>query len=301
MIEALNVEKSFDKVKAVNGVTLKIQDGEVFGLLGTNGAGKSTLLRMIAGILIPEHGTVCVDQMPVYDNPKIKKNIFFISDEPYFFPNSTAEEMMVYYSNVYAGFNTDRFTKLCKGFELDTTRKVADYSKGMKKQLAILIGICAETRYLLCDETFDGLDPVVRQGIKSLIAGDMADRTLTPVIASHNLRELEDICDHVGLLHKGGVLLSESIESMKLNLQKVQCVFASEEDMKQVQEQLDIMVHDVRGRLHTYTVRGERTQIEKIFRSVNTVFFEILALSLEEIFISETEVVGYDVRKFILD
>ena len=175
MIEALNVEKSFDKVKAVNGVTLKIQDGEVFGLLGTNGAGKSTLLRMIAGILIPEHGTVCVDQMPVYDNPKIKKNIFFISDEPYFFPNSTAEEMMAYYSNVYAGFNSDRFTKLCKGFELDTTRKVADYSKGMKKQLAILIGICAETRYLLCDETFDGLDPVVRQGIKSLIAGDMAD------------------------------------------------------------------------------------------------------------------------------
>ena len=300
MIEALNVEKSFDKVKAVNGVTLKIQDGEVFGLLGTNGAGKSTLLRMIAGILIPEHGTVCVDQMPVYDNPKIKKNIFFISDEPYFFPNSTAEEMMAYYSNVYAGFNTDRFNKLCKGFELDTTRKVADYSKGMKKQLAILIGICAETRYLLCDETFDGLDPVVRQGIKSLIAGDMADRTLTPVIASHNLRELEDICDHVGLLHKGGVLLSESIESMKLNLQKVQCVFASEEDMKQVQEQLDVMLHDVRGRLHTYTVRGERSQIEKTFRSVNTVFFEILALSLEEIFISETEVVGYDVRKFIL-
>ncbi|MBP7347671.1 MAG: ABC transporter ATP-binding protein [Butyrivibrio sp.] len=300
MIEALNVEKSFDKVKAVNGVTLKIQDGEVFGLLGTNGAGKSTLLRMIAGILIPEHGTVCVDQMPVYDNPKIKKNIFFISDEPYFFPNSTAQDMMTYYSNVYAGFNIDRFTKLCKGFELDTTRKVADYSKGMKKQLAILIGICAETRYLLCDETFDGLDPVVRQGIKSLIAGDIADRTLTPVIASHNLRELEDICDHVGLLHKGGVLLSESIESMKLNLQKVQCVFASEEDMKQVQEHLDVMVHDVRGRLHTYTVRGERSQIEKTFRSVNTVFFEILALSLEEIFISETEVVGYDVRKFIL-
>jgi ABC-2 type transport system ATP-binding protein len=300
MIEALNVEKTFDRVKAVNGVTLKIQDAEVFGLVGTNGAGKSTLLRMMAGVLIPDHGTVCLDQRPVYDNPEVKRDLFFIADDAYFFPNSTAMDMMQYYSRIYPSFDTERFQKLCGGFELDVTRKVADYSKGMKKQLSILLGICSGTKYLLCDETFDGLDPVVRQGVKSLFAGEMADRGLTPVIASHNLRELEDICDHVGLLHKGGVLLSENIEDMKLELQKVQCVFASEQDQHKAEDQMDIMVHETRGRLHTYTVRGKRSDIEVIFRGVDTVFFEILALSLEEIFISETEVVGYDVRKFIL-
>lgn len=255
---------------------------------------------MMAGVLIPDHGTVCLDQRPVYDNPEVKRDLFFIADDAYFFPNSTAMDMMQYYSRIYPSFDTERFQKLCGGFELDVTRKVADYSKGMKKQLSILLGICSGTKYLLCDETFDGLDPVVRQGVKSLFAGEMADRGLTPVIASHNLRELEDICDHVGLLHKGGVLLSENIEDMKLELQKVQCVFASEQDQHKAEDQMDIMVHETRGRLHTYTVRGKRSDIEVIFRGVDTVFFEILALSLEEIFISETEVVGYDVRKFIL-
>ena len=300
MIELLDLEKSYDDIKAVNRVSLSIMDGEVFGLVGTNGAGKSTILRIIAGVIQPDLGIVCVDNRPVYDNPDVKKDIFYISDDQYFLPNSSPEDMAEYYEGIYEKFDKLRFYKMCNGFGLDTKRKISTFSKGMKKQISILLGICAGTKYLLCDETFDGLDPVVRQGVKSLFAAEMEDRGLTPVIASHNLRELEDICDHVGLLHKGGVILSEDISDMKLNMQKVQCVFASDEDEKKALEGIDILLHEKRGRLHTITMRGEREEIEAAFKRGNPVFFEVLALSLEEIFISETEVVGYDIRKFIL-
>ncbi|MBQ6415658.1 MAG: ABC transporter ATP-binding protein [Butyrivibrio sp.] len=300
MIELLDLDKSYDDIKAVNRVSLSIMDGEVFGLVGTNGAGKSTILRIIAGVIQPDLGIVCVDNRPVYDNPDVKKDIFYISDDQYFLPNSSPEDMAEYYEGIYEKFDKLRFYKMCNGFGLDTKRKISTFSKGMKKQISILLGICAGTKYLLCDETFDGLDPVVRQGVKSLFAAEMEDRGLTPVIASHNLRELEDICDHVGLLHKGGVILSEDISDMKLNMQKVQCVFASDEDEKKALEGIDILLHEKRGRLHTITMRGEREEIEAAFKRGNPVFFEVLALSLEEIFISETEVVGYDIRKFIL-
>ena len=301
MIELLELEKSFDDIKAVNRVSLNILDGEVFGLVGTNGAGKSTILRILSGVIKPDSGIACVDKRPVYDNPEVKRDVFYISDDQYYLPNSTPLEMADYYEGIYPNFDKLKFLKLCTGFGLDAKRKISTFSKGMKKQTAVFLGISAGTKYLLCDETFDGLDPVVRQGVKSLFAAEMSDRGLTPVIASHNLRELEDICDHIGLLHQGGVILSEDISDMKLRMQKVQCVFQSEEDEKTALEGLDILLHETRGRLHTLTIRGEREEIEKAFTRGNPLFFEILNLTLEEIFISETEVVGYDIRKFVLD
>ncbi|MBO4457492.1 MAG: ABC transporter ATP-binding protein [Butyrivibrio sp.] len=300
MIELIELNKSFDDIKAVNNVSLKISDGEVFGLVGTNGAGKSTILRTIAGVYKPDSGIVCVDNRPVYDNPDVKKDIFYISDEQYFFPNCTPEDLADFYGTVYDNFDKQRFFDMLNGFMLDKSRKVNTFSKGMKKQVSILLGLCAGTKYMLCDETFDGLDPVVRQGVKSLFAAEMSDREFTPVIASHNLRELEDICDHVGLIHLGGVILSEDVSDMKVCMQKVQCVFASEEDESKALEGLDVLIHDKRGRLHTITVRGEREHVEKSFKRGEMIFFEVLALTLEEIFISETEVVGYDIRKFIM-
>jgi ABC-2 type transport system ATP-binding protein len=300
MIELIELEKAFDDIKAVNRVSLNLSDGEVFGLVGTNGAGKSTILRIIAGVYRPDQGIVLVDKRPVYDNPDVKKDLFYISDEQYFLPGSTPEEMAAYYEGVYKGFDKLRFYKLLNGFGLDKKRKISTFSKGMKKQLSVLLGICAGTKFLICDETFDGLDPVVRQGVKSLMAADMADRGLTPIIASHNLRELEDICDHIGLLHQGGVILSKDLQDMKLNMQKVQCVFGSADDEQKALEGLEILLHETRGRLHTITIRGEREEVETAFKRGNPVFFEVLALSLEEIFISETEVVGYDIRKFVL-
>ena len=300
MIEISHLEKCFGDTKAVADVTLDIKEDEVFGLVGTNGAGKSTLLRMVTGILRPDAGTILVDERPVYDNPAVKEQIFFLSDDAYFFPNATPVIMSRYYEAVYPRFDTERFAKLTEIFHLEGRRKVAEFSQGMKKQLLVILGLCSGAKYLLCDETFDGLDPVMRQSVKSLFAHDMTDRGLVPVIASHNLRELEDICDHVGLLHQGGVLLSEDLEDMKLGLQKVQVVFASDEDREHALEGLNVILTEQRGKLMTYTIRGEREEVEAHFRKVTPVFFEVLKLSLEEIFISETEVVGYDIRKFIL-
>ncbi|MGN0364524.1 MAG: ABC transporter ATP-binding protein [Suilimivivens sp.] len=300
MIEIRNVTKSFDKIKAVDNVSVTIKENTVFGLIGTNGAGKSTVLRMVAGVLEPEQGEIAIDGLPVFDNMEAKRNIYFIADEPYFFANSNAVDMQKYLTCIYPEFAVDDFYNYLINFGLNKKRKINTYSKGMKKQLALICGVCSGAKYLLCDETFDGLDPVMRQGIKSIFAGEMERRGMTPVIASHNLRELEDICDHVGLLHKGGVLLSKDLEDMKCNIQKVQCVFKTIEDEAKVIASLDIMKNEKRGSLNVLTVRGNKAEILAIFATANTVFFEALPLSLEEIFISETEVVGYDVKKLIL-
>ena len=206
-----------------------------------------------------------------------------------------------YYSSIYENFNKEKFYQYLEHFELDKKRKINTFSKGMKKQAALLLGICSGTRYLFCDETFDGLDPVMRQGVKSIFASEMEERGLTPIIASHNLRELEDICDHVGLLHKGGVLLSKDLEDMKCNIQKVQCVFSNKEAEQEIIQKLDVMKVDHRGALVTITARGSREDVTNLLASVDTIFCEILPLSLEEIFISETEVIGYDIKKLILN
>lgn len=301
MIEAIHLSKSYGDVKAVNNISLRVDDEQIFGLLGTNGAGKSTFLRLAAGVLKQDEGTICADGKPVFDNRDVKQDIFFIPNDFYFFPNSTPEDMCLYFADVYPGFDNYKSRQLLKFFGLSSDRRIAGFSKGMKKQLSLILGLSSGTKYLFCDETFDGLDPVARQAVKSLFAREMVDRNLTPVISSHNLREIEDICDHIGLLHEGGVLLSQDIEKMKLGLQKVQCVFASEEDSMKAFAGMDVMISDKRGKLNTMTIRGTREEVENHFRGINTVFFEILPLTLEEIFISETEAVGYDVRKFIIE
>ena len=306
MISTNGLYKSFGEVEALKDLTLSIRDGRVFGLIGTNGAGKSTLLRIISGVLKPDKGDAFVDGKPVFDAPDVKRDLFFIPDDPYFFPNSTAEDMRRYYSSIYPAFDRVSFDALLIDFGLDPARPVRNYSKGMKKQLAVICGISSGVRHLLCDETFDGLDPVMRQAVKSSFAGAMDERGLSPVIASHNLRELEDICDHVGLLHQGGLLLSEELESMKLGIQKVQCVFEDEQEEEKTlsglkSAGLSVADRQTRGRLHTYVIRGERDAVMSAFRDRKTLFFELLPLTLEEIFICETEVAGYDVKKLILN
>lgn len=298
MIKADNLTKRFQGVTAVDHIHAEIQDGTVFGLIGTNGAGKSTFLRMAAGILKPDEGTITLDGEAVFEDTRVKARCFYIPDEPYFLGNGTPDDMKTFYQGIYPNFDTDRFGKLLKSFELDGRRKIQTFSKGMKKQLAVLLGICAGTDYLFCDETFDGLDPVMRQTVKSLFANDIEERHLTPVIASHNLRELEDICDHVGLLHRGGMLLSKDLDDMKMNIHKIQCVLPAGLDRTNLQD-LDIMTVEQRGSLLTLTVRGQKEEIQARMQSYHPVFFEMIPLSLEEIFISETEVAGYDIKKLI--
>lgn len=299
MIEARNVSKSFDGYKAVDDISLTIKDGTVFGLIGTNGAGKSTFLRMIAGILKNDAGEILIDNMPVFENTKAKELFFYISDEQFFFPSANPKDMMAFYKRLYKDFDEERCLELLEKFDLKPERKIITFSKGMKKQLSIIYGICSKTKYLLCDETFDGLDPVMRQGVKSLFASEMLDRTFTPIIASHNLRELEDICDHVGLLHKGGVILSKDIESVKSELHKFQLVLKDDIAPEQVFEGVEILVIEKRGSLITATVRGNGDAIMDKLLGYNPVFAEKLPLSLEEIFISETGVKGYDIKNII--
>ena len=297
MIKAENLTKRFYDTVAVDHIHAEIHNGSVFGLIGTNGAGKSTFLRMAAGILKPDEGSVTVDDETVFENTKVKARCFYIPDEPYFLSNGTAEDMKVFYQGIYPKFDAARFDKLLKNFELESRRKVQTFSKGMKKQLAVLLGICAGTDYLFCDETFDGLDPVMRQTVKSLFANDIEERNLTPVIASHNLRELEDICDHIGLLHKGGMLLAKDLEEMRLGLHKLQAVFSHHLGSEDFPD-LDIISNKSRGKLQTLVIRGDEKKICARIAAAEPLFFELLPLSLEEIFITETEVAGYEFPNF---
>ena len=298
MIEINNVSKTFDDIKAVSDISLQIKEGSVFGLIGTNGAGKSTLLRMMAGIYKPDEGEIKIDGSSVFENDTVKKNFFYISDEQFFFHSSTPSDMCKFYSGIYDNYNSERFNNLISKFDLDKNRKISTFSKGMKKQLSIILGLCSNTKYLLLDETFDGLDPVMRQGTKSLFASEMEERDFTPIIASHNLRELEDICDYIGLLHKGGVILSKELEEMKANIRKIQCVLKEDTGVETFKE-FDILNIEKRGSLYTITIRGEEKEILEKIVALNPLFAEALPLTLEEIFISETGGVGYDIKKIL--
>lgn len=298
MIIAENITKNFGNIRAVDNISAEIKKGSIFGLIGTNGAGKSTFLRMLSGIYRPDSGSITIDSEGVYENIATKKRIFYISDDQYFLANATPVAMAKYYASVYEKFDMNRFDKLLSAFDLDPKRKINTFSKGMKKQVSIICGLAAGTDYIFCDETFDGLDPVMRQAVKSLLAADVADRGLTPIIASHNLRELEDICDHIGLLHKGGILLNKDLDDMKTNIHKVQCVLPAGADLAALG--LNTVKTEQRGSLSVIIARGDRDDIMQKINSLSPVFAEVLPLTLEEIFISETEVVGYDIKKLFI-
>ncbi|MDO4343184.1 MAG: ABC transporter ATP-binding protein [Eubacteriales bacterium] len=299
MIGICNVSKRFESIRALDCVTADIQEGSVYGIVGTNGAGKSTLLRVMCGILKADEGTVNIDGMSVFENVQAKARICFIPDTPYYFINARVQDMMEYYEVIYPGFQEERFKQFCKKFDLDLKRKLSTFSKGMKKQVSVLLGVCSGTKYLMCDETFDGLDPVVRQAVKSIFIDEMMKREFTPIIASHNLREMEDICDHVGLLHKGGILFSKDLEDMKTDIHKVQYVIMDPVLERRLNGELDIIKKEERGTLSCITVRGSKEEIIMAVESKKPLFYEILPLSLEEIFISETEVIGYDIKNLI--
>ena len=298
MIEVRELTKVFEGIRAVDNITTTIQEGQIFGLIGSNGAGKSTFLRMLSGVMKADCGSILIDGEPVYENLKVKSDICFLSDTAYFLPNATVKVMKKYYQMMYHKFDEKKFDELADRFHIEQERKIQTFSKGMKKQVSMLLGICTKTKYLFCDETFDGLDSVMRQAVKSLVALEVTNREFTPIIASHNLREIEDICDTVGLLHKGGILFTKDMEDMKFHMHKVQCVIANPVDEERLLAELSIIHHEKRGSLLSFTARGTREEILDRVRERDPVFVEALPLSLEEIFISEMEVKGYDVKHF---
>lgn len=300
MIEIRELTKTFEGIRAVDNITTTIHEGQIFGLVGSNGAGKSTFLRLLSGIMKADQGTILIDGQKVFENLEIKNEICFLPSTAYFFPNATVRVMKNYYKMVYKKFDEKKFDELAEKFHVEMDRKISTFSKGMKKQVSMLLGICARTKYLFCDETFDGLDSVMRQAVKSLFALEVINREFTPIIASHNLREIEDICDTVGLLHKGGILFTKDMEEMKFHMHKVQCVIDNPIAEERLLAELQVLHHEKRGSLLSFTARGTKEEILDRIKERDPVFVEALPLTLEEIFISEMEVKGYDIKHFFL-
>ena len=299
MIEVKECSKAFDTVKAVNKATLDVGVREVFGLVGSNGAGKSTLLRMMAGIIKPDEGEIQIDGMPVYENEEAKKLFFYISDDSYFPANYTAMDLVRFYRNFYPQFRTRFFHELMEQFHLEENRRIATFSKGMKKQVLVIIGVCAATKYLFCDETFDGLDPVMRQAVKSLFASEIMNREFTPVIASHNLRELEDVCDHVGIMNHGKVIIERSLFDLHGNISKIQV--ACQTGMPKLPKEFEVLHMSNSGRVYTMIVKGNPREVAAAIQTEgdHLAIVDILPLTLEEIFIYEMGGLGYEVKDIL--
>lgn len=299
MIELVNVCKDFDKTPILTDINLTIPEGQVFGLIGTNGAGKSTLLRTLTGIYKPTKGQVTIQGEPIYNNPKAKLNFFYVPDDLYFFQGATPKDLANYYLGIYPDFDKDRYLSLLDTFHLKSKKRISTNSKGMKRQIAILAAICANTPYVFLDETFDGLDPLIRKAIKTLLVNEMESRGMTTIITSHNLREQEDICDHVCVLHQGNIVLSKDLLALKCSSQKVEVCFQNDQEAQEVLSQFTILKEKQKGFLYQLIIQGDREEVMEAFNQVKTTYLEIIPLSLEEIFITEMEGIGYDIQALI--
>ena len=293
MIELNNVTKTFGSFKALDNLTMAIPKGAVYGLVGPNGAGKSTAIRHITGIYRPDSGTVTVEGLPIYENPVIKQTMGYIPDDVFYFPGATMEEMRKFYKGMYPRFDNDLFERLYEAFQLPRKGQIRRFSKGMQKQAAFHLTLACRPDILILDEPVDGLDPVMRRQVMSLILSDVAEHGTTVLISSHNLRELEDICDHVGIMDKGRMLLERSLADMQGNTVKVQLV-------GNVPEALDVLHETASGRLKTLVVRGSAEKVSRLVAAGNPDYFDVLPLSLEEIFIYELGGADYEVKNIIL-
>ena len=293
MLEMCQVTKTFGNFKALDNLTMHVPKGAVYGLVGPNGAGKSTAIRHLTGVYVPDSGEVRMEGQPIYENPEIKARIGSIPDEIFFFPSATLEEMRNYYRGMYPQFDDQLFNRLYEVFQLPKKTPLRRFSKGMQKQAAFHLTICTRPDVLILDEPVDGLDPVMRRQVWSLLLSDVAQRETTVLISSHNLRELEDICDHVGIMDHGKMLLERSLADMQGNTVKLQLVGEKPEG-------LDILHESQSGRLQTLVVRGNTEEVTAKAQSVNPVYFDVLPLSLEEIFIYELGGVDYEVRDIVL-
>ncbi|MGN0535109.1 MAG: ABC transporter ATP-binding protein [Eubacterium sp.] len=297
MIEIRSLTKYFDYTKALNSVSFNIADGSVFGLVGSNGAGKSTLLRVLAGVFEADEGDVYMNGENPFENPNIKSQTAFVSDFPYFYPGATLESTANYYKTVYPTWSKERYDQLTKVFPIKRYQKIATMSKGMQRQSAIILALSYNPRFILFDEIFDGLDPVIRELVKKILIEYVDETGATVVIASHNLRELEGFCDHIGLLHQGGILLEKDIDGDSIGLYRMQFVMSAE-DYAGIKPSLNIVKEENQGKVTEITVKGDIDRITEIINSKSPVFLEALPLTLEELFISEMEVAGYDINSF---
>ena len=293
MLEMKNVTKPFGSFKALDDLTLTVPQGAVYGLVGPNGAGKSTAIRHLTGVYRPDSGSVTMKETPIYENPTIKNAIGYIPDDIFYFPSATLEDMKKFYKGIYPRFDSALFERLKDIFALPDKTPIRRYSKGMQKQAAFHLALSTRPEVLILDEPVDGLDPVMRRQVMSLILSDVAEYGTTVLISSHNLRELEDVCDHVGIMDHGKMLLEKSLADMQGNTHKLQLVGDTPAG-------LDILHESSSGRLKTLIVRGQAWEISTKAAAAKPAYFDVLPLSLEEIFIYELGGVNYEVKSILL-
>ena len=293
MLKLRNITKTFGGFKALDDLSMTVPKGAVYGLVGPNGAGKSTAIRHVVGVYRPDSGSITMEDQSIYENPAVKSRISSIPDDIFYFPSASLEDMHQYYRGIYPNFDDALYEKLYEVFQLPKNSPVRRFSKGMQKQAAFHLSICTRPDLLVLDEPVDGLDPVMRRQVWSLLLSEVAQRETTVLISSHNLRELEDICDHVGIMDHGKMLLERSLADMQGNTVKLQIV-------GNVPDDLQVLHESNSGRLRTLVLRGSAAEIEGKIRPLNPAYYDILPLSLEEIFIYELGGVNYEVKNIVL-
>lgn len=298
MIEIKNLSKSFFGIKALDNIDFNIEEGSIYGLVGSNGSGKSTLMRLISGVYIADSGEILVDGQPSFDNPLAKTKILFVGDTPYFLAQSNLKEMAELYASMYENFSWQTYNYLLTVFPLSQKAKLSSFSKGMQRQAALILALSSRPKYLLLDEAFDGLDVVMRRVLANLLIEEVEQRGMTVMIASHNLRELEDVCNHIGLIHNGKLILGGLTEEVRSNIYKVQVAFKNTVS-KEAFEGLDILKIEKTGSVYQIVARGEKQSIMDYVNSWFPIFAECIEPTLEEIFIFELEALGYDIKNIL--
>ena len=299
MIRAKGVIKDFDGFRAINALDMHVEKGSIYGLVGPNGAGKTTLINHITGMLKQDSGSITIDGEETFDNPSLHSRVLSISDDWFYYGSFTVEQMAQFYKDMYKQFNTERFNNLKQLFKIDPKRQIRRLSKGMKKQVAFHLVLSCMPDVLILDEPLDGLDPVMRKQILNIIINDVARREMTVLVSSHNLRELEDICDHIGIIHQGRMIIEKPLDDLKGNVHKYQLVFDGDfpEDITQ---KIEILHSSKIGSVHNLIVRGDKAETTKIFASYMPLVCEMISLTLEEVFIYELGGLGYDFQGIIV-
>ena len=298
MITATGLTKCFDGFTALDKFNTEISEGSIYGLVGSNGSGKSTLLRTICGIYRPDEGEIFIDGEKPFENISVKNHISFVADDLYFLPNSTMNDMANFLAGLYPGFSMEAYHTMCARFPIEPDKKINNFSKGMKRQVSLVLALACRPAYLLLDEAFDGLDPIIRGALRKILADQIAERGMTVIIASHNLRELEDLCDVMGLLHQGKIVFEREIDEVKLGFCKVQAGFR-QVPPQEVLRPLNVMQLEQTGSVLNLVVRGNSEEVLRYMNTLAPFFVETVPLTLEEVFIHEMEAQGYDYNKII--
>ena len=302
MIRVIDAEKSFEKgKKALDGLCINVERGSIYGLVGTNGAGKTTVIRNIMGIQKLDAGEITVDGRSVEDDPRVKQLIGYVSDDPFAFRGYSLREMGKYMAGLYEGWNEDRFRQMISEFGLDDKVKLSSFSKGMRKQAAFILAMAVMPEYLVLDEPIDGLDPLVRRKTWKYIIDDVAEREMTVLVSSHNLREMEGYCDHIGIISEGRMIIERDLEDLKSDVHKVQVAFRDEEDdtFAKATDTLNVINYEKRGSVHIAIVRDSDEKIHEALQQYDTPVLDLLPLTLEEIFIYELGGDAHDIDSII--